>query len=841
MTVTLCVKFLFDELCASGAFPAGAANFFQRLLAVLDCSIFDRTFPSSAAGGGGSSHCKTTTHFTRLKHLQNRHESVAADAKDIGKQLTNTTAIFRLTNRLNMTQRRNMQFRMWRFQVAMTRERAKIFQFGKKEQKKPKRANMDLVAPFLFWRAWAKHSKLSNQLATEVHKLSALIGSLKQHSAAKGRDNVQLSDSIRLLNSQLEAMESSARFRPIRPDPAFTDKFIDTLFVRCETELQMIKDLPNGFYPLFTLGVRFRDASSLPYADTLNDLVKSLSTLGKNAQWDSRAEVMEEIELALREEVGQETEAYEDLLAMDVEDLLVEWANRALRLSPGVSLASGKVSVRPLKDLSTDLRDSELYVRILRVVAPQLPVRKVENMLDLHARAKGILTLLKSMGCLEVMNEYEYVEGDPVMHLMQLAVLFAHSHGLTAEPNREWFSARESNIQFLRDKWTNIKYLDNIPEDAAQSFLSQVLHMSTEISVLRQRVVRRSHYFTKTRANIYQFVCVLYKATMAPGEGAAYEVKHLSDTFSSMVEEEKVGRALNSSDPDLITSETAATRKVVSKHRQEIKKVCRHYIAESSAGPGCIDWKSYLSFARDCGIVTGSNRVSIADLVRVYNTAAQEEVVVGVIKGSEDKAEDDEEADQKFKEPTHELNQAQFIDCIVQLAGCRHYKKNGISHSVLLFMERDILPNACRTSVDDFRKLISQEGIRQIFNVCNNKLTAIFRRYSSLDDSSEESQDNMFSMNEIEFLEMVNDARLLKNPNLNERKIKTIFAHVQQNDDFGEDDPSLDLEMDYNEFCEALVSLCINVLPDPFVPLSQKLEGFLDKYIIGPLTGGGQA
>jgi len=99
----------------------------------------------------------------------------------------------------------------------------------------------------------------------------------------------------------------------------------------------------------------------------------------------------------------------------------------------------------------------------------------------------------------------------------------------------------------------------------------------------------------------------------------------------------------------------------------------------------------------------------------------------------------------------------------------------------------------------------------------------------------------MFSMNEIEFLEMVNDARLLKNPNLNERKIKTIFAHVQQNDDFGEDDPSLDLEMDYNEFCEALVSLCINVLPDPFVPLSQKLEGFLDKYIIGPLTGGGQA
>ena len=83
---------------------------------------------------------------------------------------------------------------------------------------------------------------------------------------------------------------------------------------------------------------------------------------------------------------------------------------------------SDKRHKRQVRDLSTDLRDSEVYANLLSVLAPQhaVPMERIEktvraelktsciltqdvgHQVDLHARAKLTLTAAFKLGCRDV-------------------------------------------------------------------------------------------------------------------------------------------------------------------------------------------------------------------------------------------------------------------------------------------------------------------------------------------------------------------------------------------------------------------------------------------------------
>jgi hypothetical protein len=54
-------------------------------------------------------------------------------------------------------------------------------------------------------------------------------------------------------------------------------------------------------------------------------------------------------------------------------------------------------------------------------------------------------------------------------------------------------------------------------------------------------------------------------------------------------------------------------------------------------------------------------------------------------------------------------------------------------------VERDILVGACRTVVDEFRASVASEAVRAVFRANKGKLSALFRRYASMEDGGSAS------------------------------------------------------------------------------------------------------
>jgi hypothetical protein len=203
-----------------------------------------------------------------------------------------------------------------------------------------------------------------------------------------------------------------------------------------------------GFIPLFRLAPRRYKKGrsvgiSMNYA-AMNEndrginvdiLVKSLNTLSCISNWNARATLFVTIDEARIEEELEEKRDEQQLLKMDSEDFILLWTNYILGYipeedtiaiptsntptnlatpiienervippsmmpiealissTPGI-LLNGKLNDdkihKRLKDFSTDLRDSAMYMQILTVLGPELPMHKAEKSVRRSAISGGM-------------------------------------------------------------------------------------------------------------------------------------------------------------------------------------------------------------------------------------------------------------------------------------------------------------------------------------------------------------------------------------------------------------------------------------------------------------------
>lgn len=799
VVVTGLANYIVNQVCNSGVYDAATTSLFEQILKSLAPSLYDTTTATEEDF--------KTPHFLRLSHLKKANARIFKKFSSAEKRFQGAVNSLKMVVTVTEKRLTSLVFRVWRFDAKLFKSRENLVRFSSR-QKTPQQATHERMLLFFYWRAWAKTRKLERIMNLETSRLQEMTTSVTSELRSTVFDAHAVQERMQLLASTLAGTKQDTTI--MRADGTFSSEFLANVLGRCEKELAMLREMTHGRFPIFLLSGLFEGSGGEPPKD-VDTAVQELLLLGQN--WAKRTEVFEKVQQLASEEEEKEIEAYQELVELDIETLLVNWVNRCISHTYDNDQSSFR---RRLKDLSTDLRDSDIYVALMKHVTPGVSFHKIEITFDLHSKAKSLLSTLAQYGCFTVMNENEFVEGLPDLHLAQLANLFlVRGHGLDPSPKPRWFDNMATRIPFVLENWRAIEYLERIPQNKAYDMLASLTHLCCELSICRNRLVRREKYWRIIQTKVKDFVWLLLRAYTS--DTASYEIQHLNNAYQNGINEHMCARVLGKDDEDRAQwkEEAIKIKKIIAKYRGELKKINRHYTSESMAAKrsNSIDFRSYLTFVKDCGVLKGNIDVPLNDIYNCFTTVCE--------------LERKERGDEDDPDGVQEVDQGNFLEVIVRLANVVHRSHDTLSARVNELLEQDVLPNACRTSADEFRKLLTSETMRDVFAMNKTKLTSIFRRYSSLDDDERVLEQHL-SMNLAEFTKLCRDAGLLGDSGFTTHKLKALFGNVQQDEDYGIDDPDESQELSYQEFLEALSAICLFHMPEPFTPLNVKFETFLE-------------
>jgi hypothetical protein len=308
-----------------------------------------------------------------------------------------------------------------------------------------------------------------------------------------------------------------------------------------------------------------------------------------------------------------------------------------------------------------------------------------------------------------------------------------------------------------------------------------------------------------------------------------YHVKNIKNKFHDFKDdgtvELLVGRIHHSplAQERALTSEHTAIRRIFSERREDLRKIHIYYNDIQTNG---ISHKNFVSFCEDCHLTRNPSALTTATLVQVFcaSVLSQEEY---------NALSDTERADMEFDlaSGAYELSAEMFLQTLLRLAHERYAKDDEdttLSSGLLRLLDQDVLPHAGRTVVEEFRKALSVPAVRAVVTHFSHHLTSTFRKYARFDQTTEEAEGALDTLNMTEWKRLAFDARL----SVSDETLETIFVNVQQDEEFGDDDPDMADEMSYQEFVEALAACAMYRVRDPFLSLARKLEIFFQTFFV---------
>ena len=251
---------------------------------------------------------------------------------------------------------------------------------------------------------------------------------------------------------------------------------------------------------------------------------------------------------------------------------------------------------------------------------------------------------------------------------------------------------------------------------------------------------------------------------------------------------------------------------VLGKHYKDLKRIFVFY----SAG-GFMSSAEYWKLMKDAKIPTkkfGSARIDLVFL-KANKEYTDREAAGGV--ASEDN-------------PDTELMPAEYVEAIVRLAWGRAGEKGELHEVVEKFIEQQILPNACKSDAEQFRRMLKEPDFAAVLATHRPALRKIFIKYSGADASDADG----LTMNLKEVAQLFKDSLQISG-GFTHHDVKKIFGNVQDaegNDGDGADD---DDELVFTEFIELLVCTCVYRDPNPFMPLDKRFSAYVTKDLVKPL------
>ena len=181
-----------------------------------------------------------------------------------------------------------------------------------------------------------------------------------------------------------------------------------------------------------------------------------------------------------------------------------------------------------------------------------------------------------------------------------------------------------------------------------------------------------------------------------------------------------------------------------------------------------------------------------------------------------------------------EIGPPTWIECLVRICSWkfRNNKKKFVANFKHMY-EEELLPNACRTDTDRFRAELATEKVTDVFAKYRKPLKKLFVYYAAADQTDEGVADGALdTMNVKELTEFCSDIKLI-GATLSIRKVRTIFAFVQQEDEeeLESDDEADDNEMVFTEFNEASGAIATFMRPDPYVMLDNRIKDWFLKVL----------
>ena len=200
----------------------------------------------------------------------------------------------------------------------------------------------------------------------------------------------------------------------------------------------------------------------------------------------------------------------------------------------------------------------------------------------------------------------------------------------------------------------------------------------------------------------------------------------------------------------------------------------------------------------------------------------------GNVDTVEKKEEEEVEEEEDFEgdENDKEIVPQEFIEALLRLAVAR-YKRGTLAQRLAMLFERNVAPLS--SNVNDnttLRAAMSEELVQNVLKRKRKRLTDLFLCYAARDDS-DDAVAHSETINIGECTQMCRELSM----NVPDRIIARLFACVQGDADDGNDDTSMQEEqgeLTYTEFVELLGALAAWKRPDPYNPLSKKLNEFLD-------------
>jgi hypothetical protein len=173
-----------------------------------------------------------------------------------------------------------------------------------------------------------------------------------------------------------------------------------------------------------------------------------------------------------------------------------------------------------------------------------------------------------------------------------------------------------------------------------------------------------------------------------------------------------------------------------------------------------------------------------------------------------------------------------FVETLVRMASLavsgagKHLESGVVAVALKSILEDNIFPNAMSSAKLEFKRLIADRRVQDVFeNAANTKtLAQIYRHYSTLD-----SQTGRSVMTQKQFVAMLVELGFIDKA-MTKADVRAIFTDVQ--DDEGEGGDEVGETMSYSEFTEAMAAVAMFKSPHPLKSVHIRLQGFLDGTLI---------
>lgn len=188
-----------------------------------------------------------------------------------------------------------------------------------------------------------------------------------------------------------------------------------------------------------------------------------------------------------------------------------------------------------------------------------------------------------------------------------------------------------------------------------------------------------------------------------------------------------------------------------------------------------------------------------------------------------------------------------FIDVLLEFAALKYGSViDTLPNQLWHLIENNIKPYACQDEENSFHQMAYDVKVREALDSHSKELKIIFQIYAAADVSTGDAMQKVETMNIKEFLLLLENCELLDST-LTLSAVQQIFEGIQQSGDGdsdneaggGEEDeanaaaPGVDLGLDdddelaFSEFLDAVVAVAAYKFPDPFTPLSIRVNSFI--------------